>query len=281
MTMFHEVGTFNDAGVTMSYEIYGTGKRPLVYLHGLLLDSHLNRGLATSLAKAGNRVILLDLPGHGASDKPRRAAAHRMDEYAWRVVHLLDHLEIDAAVVGGVSLGADVALQVAQQAPERLAGMIIEMPVLEQATPFAALLFTPLLTVIHYAAPVVRLVSQLARRVPRERLGPLDGVLAPLLLDPEEIVAVLHGVLVGPVAPTAEQRAQMQMPAMVLGHRADQLHPMGDAKKLALQLPHARLVVANSIFELRVRPARLTKEFELFLDDVWSQRGIQRRVASL
>ena len=37
--MPHELRTFNDDGVTLSYEVFGKGDRVLVYLHGILLDS--------------------------------------------------------------------------------------------------------------------------------------------------------------------------------------------------------------------------------------------------
>lgn len=270
--MPYEIRTFDDGDLTLAYEIHGSGDRVIVYMHGLLLDAAINRRLARDLADAGNRVVLLDLPGHGRSDKPRRAAAHRMDAYAHRVVHLLDELGVEQAVVGGVSLGADVTLQVALQAPERLRGMVIEMPVLEQATPFAALVFTPMLGFSFYAAPVLRRIARMARRIPRGTLGPLDQFLAPLTLEPEELVSVLHGVLVGPVAPTEEERSLMTAPALVIGHRADWLHPLSDASRLTAQLANARLVEARSMFELRVRPARLTAEIVDFLDDVWGER---------
>lgn len=263
------VHTFVDGDLTLSYEVHGSGPRTLVYMHGLLLDAHLNRRLARDLADAGYRVVLFDLPGHGASDKPRRASAHRMDAYARRVVHLLDELGVEQAAVGGVSLGADVTLQVAQLAPERVKAMVVEMPVLEQATPFAAMVFVPFLALTHYAPYLLRATSRLARHLPRHRLGPLDAVIGPLLLDPEEMVSVLHGVLVGPVAPTADERRAMTMPALVIGHRSDRLHPFGDANRLADQLPNGRLVEARSVMELRFAPDRLTAEIVAFLDQVW------------
>jgi pimeloyl-ACP methyl ester carboxylesterase len=269
--------TFRSGDLTLSYEIHGSGDRTLVYLHGLLLDAAANRRLAARLADAGNRVVLLDLPGHGRSEKPRRAAAHRMDAYARIVLHLLDELRVDRAVMGGMSLGADVTLLAAEMAPERLAGMVLEMPVLEQATPVAALFFTPLLAATHYAAPAVRVVTSFARALPRSWLGPFDQFFGPLTLDPDEMVAVLHGVLVGPVAPTAEARSEMAMPALVIGHRSDRLHPLGDASRLAQQLPRARLVEARSIFELRLTPARLTGEIADFLDQVWAAEDRRRR----
>jgi pimeloyl-ACP methyl ester carboxylesterase len=229
-----------------------------VYIHGILLDSVLNHRLAEDLAEAGFRVILLDLPGHGRSDKPHSIALHRMDSYAWRVIRLLDELGVQKAAVGGVSLGADVTLQLALIAPERLTGMVLEMPVLEQAVPAALLVFAPLLFVTSYAAPVVRAFLRLGRRIPRERLGVVGAALGALQLDPDDISAVLKGVVVGPVAPTVTERGAMTTPTLVIGHRSDRLHPLGDAARLAEQLPNARFVVARSILELRLRPARLT-----------------------
>ena len=146
-----------------------------------------------------------------------------------------------------MSLGADVTLHVAVQASERVRAMVLEMPVLEHAAPAAAFLFAPLLVSAHYAAPVLRLVSTALRRLPRDHLGVLGpGDRACSSSHPDEIAAILHGVLVGPVAPTAEERRQLTMPALIIGHRADRLHTFADAARLAKQLPNARLVEAGS-----------------------------------
>jgi pimeloyl-ACP methyl ester carboxylesterase len=135
--------TFAYGEYQLSYEEYGTGECVLVWLHGLLLDANLGRDLARKLAERGNRVVLLDLLGHGQSDKPRHAAQYRMDLYARQVVGLLDVLAVERAVIGGISLGADVSLEAAVLAPARVQGLIIQMPVLEWAVPAAASLFVP------------------------------------------------------------------------------------------------------------------------------------------
>lgn len=272
-----EMRSFVHDDLEISYEIHGSGHRIVVYLHGLLMDTYLNRRLAEHIAARGFRVVLVDFPGHGASGKPRHASAHRIDAYGQHVVHLLDELGVDRAVVGGMSLGANVSLEVALQAPERLRGLIIEMPVLENATPVAAFVFAPLLVATHYAAPVLGLLTGMLRQVPREALGPLAQYVAPLLLHPDEIATVLHGMLVGPVAPTIEQRRTFDIPALVIGHRLDRLHPFTDAHRLAQQLPDAQLIEARSILELRHRPARLTNDITQFLDRVWAEPQARRR----
>ena len=58
-------------------------------------------------------------------------------------------------MVGGVSLGGNVSLLVAALAPERVQGLVIEMPVLEWAVPAAAITFVPMLLAVHFARPVV------------------------------------------------------------------------------------------------------------------------------
>jgi pimeloyl-ACP methyl ester carboxylesterase len=266
-----EEAFFEFEGLRLHYERHGEGPRVMVFLHGLLLDSQLNRRLAADLAERGFQVILLDLPGHGQSDKPRHASAHRMDSYAHHVVGLLDELDIDEAVVGGVSLGANVSLEVAVQAPERVRGLLIEMPVLEWAVPAAAMVFLPMLLGVHYAAPLARRVASLARRMPRTTIAPLDSVVTMITSEPEEAAAVLHGMLVGPVTPTYEARLAIEAPALVIGHKIDFIHPFTDADHLTRQLPDARLLEARSILELRLAPDRLTTEIAAFLDDAWSR----------
>ena len=264
-----ETGKFHDGDLNLSYEIHGTGDRVLVFLHGLLFDSKMNRPLAAALAAQGNRVVLLDLPGHGQSDKPRHASIHRMDAYADRVIHLLDHLGVKRAIIGGVSLGANVSLFVASKAPERVRGLVIEMPVLEWAVPACALLFTPLLLGIHYAAPVCRLIARGARALPKSGNGPLDSLLHTLTLQPEEVTSILHGILVGPIAPTYEERGRISTPTLVIGHRSDLVHPFTDAAKLTSQIPGSKLLTAHTLFELRVKPERLATEISQFLASVW------------
>jgi pimeloyl-ACP methyl ester carboxylesterase len=183
---------------------------------------------------------------------------------------LLDALDAPEAVLGGLSLGANVSLLAGAQARSRVRGLVLEMPVLERAVPFAAMTFVPLLLALHYGRPALRLVNEVARRVPRLPFAPLNSLVHAATLDPGQMAAVLHGILVGPVTPTHEQRAAITAPTLILAHRNDFLHPYDDATNLIEQLPNALLVRAHSPFELRLRPHRLTAEIGVFLDEVWS-----------
>lgn len=276
----YQIGHFQSDGLRLYYEIHGSGPQLVVLTHGILLDSRMNRSLAADLAERGFRVALLDLPGHGQSDKPRHASAHRMDSYARHVIALLDALGAQQAAVGGVSLGANVALQVAVLAPERVRALVVEMPVLEWATPGAALVFLPLLLGVHYAAPVVRQVARLAHHIPDTGIGGLDALVGTLRMQPEEAAAVLHGMLVGPITPTYEQRHAISSPTLVIGHKIDFVHPFTDADHLTRQLPNARLLEARSILELRTVPARLTNQIADFLEDAFGPWRLRRSALS-
>jgi pimeloyl-ACP methyl ester carboxylesterase len=265
----HERGFLVHRGHRLAYEVHGEGPHVLVYLHGILLDANINRRLASRLADAGNRVVLLDLLGHGRSSKPAHAAEHRMDLYVRQVVALLDALGVEEAALGGLSLGANVSLLTAVHHPDRVRGLVLEMPVLERAAPAIALTFVPPLLGLHSASGPARFAMRGIGKLPRTGFGPVDALLEAGSMAPEQMAAILHGVLLGPVAPTQEQRRALRVPVLVIGHPADALHPFTDAESLVRDVQGATLVRARSILELRVRPHRLTKEISAFLDRVY------------
>src|SRR5204863_3934830 len=160
-------GDFDYEGFRLVYSEFGDGPRPLVLLPGLLLPRSMHDPLAEALAERGNRVITLDPLGHGDADQPADMWRYSMQLYAKQVVALLDHLELDEAVVGGTSLGANITLETAVLAPERMRGLVVEMPVLDNALLGCALAFTPMLVMLTFGAPLTRLFIRAAARVPR------------------------------------------------------------------------------------------------------------------
>jgi pimeloyl-ACP methyl ester carboxylesterase len=248
-------------------------KRPVILVHGLLLSQKMHRPLAEELAARGNRVITVDLLGHGESDRPRDMWRYSMYSFGEQLVALMDHLEIPEAVVMGTSLGANASLQVAAAAPERLRGMIVEMPVLDNALLASALTFTPILVALTFGEPIMKAVARGARAVPRRLLPYYGNVLLDLVRqDPGPGGAVLQGLFFGRIAPHRTERRKFETPALVLGHRRDPVHPFSDAGMLAEELPNARLIEADSLVELRLHPERLTDLIAGFLDEVWARK---------
>lgn len=105
--------------VDMAVTESGTG-RPVVLLHAFPLTSAI---FSSVLPVADYRVITPDLRGFGATplgdDEPDLA---RMAD---DVVALMDRLELDSAIVGGVSMGGYVTMQMLRQAPQRVSGVLL------------------------------------------------------------------------------------------------------------------------------------------------------------
>jgi pimeloyl-ACP methyl ester carboxylesterase len=263
---------FSYNGHRISYDEYGEGDRPLILIHGLLMSRRMFDRLGPAMAKRGNRVIAVDLLGHGRSDRPADMSNYSMTFFARQVEALMDHLGIDEAVVGGTSLGANTVLELAYLSPERLRGMMVEMPVLDNALLAVAVIFTPIMIGLRFGEPLWKRVAAAARRIPRS--NPLiDMGLDLVRQDPAPSMAVLEGLFLGSSAPHHQFRVQMEQPTLVIGHHRDPLHPFSDSGMLAEELPNARLIEANSILEWRLSPERLDAELAAFLDEVWFSRA--------
>jgi pimeloyl-ACP methyl ester carboxylesterase len=151
--------------------------------------------------------------------------------------------------------------------------MVVEMPVLDNALLGCALAFTPLMVALSFGERPMRLLSRGTRAIPSRGVPwGLDIVLDALRQDPKPSASVIQGLFFGRTAPHRSERARIDVPALVIGHRHDMVHPFSDAGMLAAELPDARLLEANSILELRVRPERLTGEIAAFVEECWKPR---------
>lgn len=94
----------------------------VVFLHGAMNDHTVWDTLAAELASRGRRVLAPDLPGHGGQPGPALDSVEAMT--GW----LLERLAADGverALLVGHSMGSLIALETAQRAPERVAGLAL------------------------------------------------------------------------------------------------------------------------------------------------------------
>jgi len=258
---------FEFDGHRLVYDEYGSGERVIVLAPGLLFSRKMHRPLAETLSDRGHRVLCLDLLGHGDADRPPEMPNYSMTIFGQQLVALLDHLEVEQAVMGGTSLGANAALEAAAAAPERVTGLLVEMPVLDNALLGCALAFTPLLVGLTFGAPVARFIARGARAVPRGVWHLGDMLLDWVSQDPKASASVLQGLFFGRAAPPSSERRRMKHKTLVIGHYRDPIHPFSDSDMLVREMPNAKLVQASSILELRLTPERLTNEIVVFVED--------------
>ena len=110
-------------GAKIHYQSYGgNGKDAFVLVHGWSCDLNHWKYQIPELAKRG-RVIALDLPGHGQSDKPE--ISYTMDHFAAAIDAVLRDAKVEHAVVIGHSMGTPVARQFYRKYPQKTLAIVI------------------------------------------------------------------------------------------------------------------------------------------------------------
>ena len=110
-------------GVDIYYESHGEGF-PLALAYGLGGSTVQWKPQIAAFSQR-YRLILWDPRGHGGSDSPPEAGDYGQDISANDLKGLLDHLDIQQAYVGGLSMGGGIAVRFAALHPERMAALLI------------------------------------------------------------------------------------------------------------------------------------------------------------
>src|SRR5689334_20231843 len=182
----------------LEYTEYGSGDSWVVLLHGQLMPRRMCQPLARALAAEGLHVVALDLLGHGRSDRPADPLVYSMTAFGEQVIALLDHLGADQAVIGGTSLGANVSLEVADLAPERVRGLLCEMPVLDNAVEAGIMAFAPLMFAARFLPFTISGLRWVTRPIPRGIVPFWTGIVLDTLDQrPGPMGAVVHGLFFG------------------------------------------------------------------------------------
>jgi pimeloyl-ACP methyl ester carboxylesterase len=111
-------------GVKIHYEVEGCGS-PIMLMHGLSNDSRVwyDAGYVNASSDE-HELILLDVRGHGASDKPHEPEAYDMGLMVGDLVAILDDLGISSACFFGYSMGGRVGFRIPLYAPDRFSAII-------------------------------------------------------------------------------------------------------------------------------------------------------------
>ena len=108
-------------GITLRYETEGTGKTPIVFINSLGTNLAIWDDVVPMLR--GVQLVRYDKRGHGLSDAP--PAPYAMRDHSNDLLGLLDHLEIERAVLVGISVGGMIALDFESQHPDRVEAMVL------------------------------------------------------------------------------------------------------------------------------------------------------------
>ncbi|MCU1344025.1 MAG: alpha/beta hydrolase [Acidimicrobiia bacterium] len=109
-------------GIDLYHEVHGSG-RPLVVLHGGVMNAETCFGAMMPRLAEAHQVIAVDLQGHGHTADSGRPLS--LANFAADVVGLLDQLNIDQADLFGFSLGSLVATEIAVTHPARVGRLVL------------------------------------------------------------------------------------------------------------------------------------------------------------
>ncbi len=258
--------------VSIAYGEIGQGK-PLVLMHGWGVWSYSWAPLIPLLSQQF-RVICFDAKGFGYSDKPMQTHAP-----GYQIIETISILEALGAKQQGFnllaeSLGAVIALGVAQQRPDLVASLIVlDAAIFPRHMPhwsMYAMIYTPLSLVrwleqwrlIRFFAPLLRWfirtgAGAIYHQIPADNAERAAQTLLPYVEFPgtatyvfadsksylQEIQALLRG------KPCLLQQLQSHLPqvscpCLILWGRADRWFPIEDGERLASLLPNAQLHLA-------------------------------------
>lgn len=261
-------------------ERYGHGGLPIVLLHGFPTSSFVWRHVAPTLAAAGYTAYAVDLFGYGESDRPFDAdfGIAAQAEYIDRA---LTALRIAEATVVGLDLGGAVAIRLAATRPDRVERLVLVNSLAFDAVPARDI------------RALQRNTARFALRINRGILGVapmltpvLEGSVSSLVHMPDRLVARYIAPFVGQEgvshlltlarAVVAEELDEVDLsalapPTLVVAGESDQWVDPAVARRLAAEIPGARLVVVPGT--ARLVPEEAPDEMaDLILDFVAPRR---------
>lgn len=239
---------FDRDGIHFNYVDTGTGL-PFVFQHGLGGDVNQPLGFFADVLQASPpfRMISLDCRGHGETRPLGPESKLTLEQFADDLVALLDDLEVSQIVVGGISMGAAVSLNLALRYPERIRGLILSRPAwLDRPDPEN-------LAILKHVAALIR---EHGCDAGRERflqsteyaaiVDESPDVAQSLLSQFEhpravETVAKLERIPADSPCRDRAQWAGIAAPTLVLANRQDPIHPFSFGEILAAAIPGAEL----------------------------------------
>ena len=202
------------------YVTVGKGTSTIVFVHCWAGNLGFWREQVPALADKA-RLVLIDLPGHGQSDKLH--TAYSMDYFAGAVLAVMRDAEVDKATLVGHSMGGPVIYRVYEQAPEKVAALVVVDGFLrrprvepEQAKKFIAQFRSP-----EYREHTRQFFGSMFPVPGTEALR--DQVLSEMLVTPQRVMSGAMEGMFGPDQPDWDLKAA-NVPVLVINAKG----PMWD-----------------------------------------------------
>lgn len=259
---------FQHEGLSFHYREAGEGT-PFVFQHGL--SSDISQPFSLFQPHRGFRLLAFDCRGHGKTCPFGDLAKISLATFADDLRAFLDHADIDRAVIGGISMGAAVALNFALRYPRRVRGLVLARPAwLEAPNPWNVEHFSQVTRLIREHGGPAGLALYKATEAYQQVLQASPAVAATLAAQFEAPNGLQSAALVDRIIndrPQGDRNAwgKIRVPTLVLANQQDPVHPFEYGQALAEAIPDAwfREIAPKSVSPQRhaVEMQRSLKEF--------------------
>jgi pimeloyl-ACP methyl ester carboxylesterase len=232
---------FNHQRFRLHYVDRGDGT-PFVFQHGLGGSTEQTTGLFPETA--GVRFLSLDCRSHGESEPAAQPEELRFSLMADDIVAWMYHLAVVDAVLGGVSMGAAIALNLALRYPGRVRGLLLSRPAWLDGPMEARELYSEVAALIRSKGIEERqrafVASSAYARLRLESPDAANSLLGQFQAPrAKERVARLEEMPRDIPHPDRKQWAALKVPTLVLATDSDPVHPLHLARQLANAIPDA------------------------------------------
>jgi pimeloyl-ACP methyl ester carboxylesterase len=172
-------------GMRVHYQNYGEGKDAVIFIHGWSCNLNFWKVNIPAFTKQ-SRVIAIDLPGHGESDKPQ--ITYSMDLFARAIDAVLTDAKVERATLIGHSMGVPVIRQFYRKYPNKTRALVVVDGWLRApgATPEQTKQFMEPLRGPNYREQVERMIISMAQGVKDEKT--LEEIKAAMMSAPQHVI---------------------------------------------------------------------------------------------
>ena len=231
------------------YSIHGRGL-PVVFQHGLGAESSQIISLLSPIRDC--RLLTCDSGGHGKSPMPAHGVVS-FNQYADEVIRIMDAENISKAVIGGLSMGAGIAVNISVRYPERVLAMILHRRAWRlQPEPDNLLILLKAAEMIRNGSGPESLQQDtdfqtLFGKLPMAAESVLQLFEKP---DPDNLSNVLEMMVRDCPLPSVPE---IRKPALIIGNENDPLHPISIARYWHDTIPGSKLEIVTSRYLDNVR----------------------------
>ena len=235
---------FTHENIEFHYRSGGTGL-PFFFQHGL--GAELGQPFSLFQPPPGFRLLAFDVRAHGLTNPIGDPAKLRFNTFAEDLRALMNYLEIQKAIVGGISMGAGLALNFTLRFPERVLGLVLSRPAwLDAPNPWNVKMFSLVTRLIreHGAQRGQEVFRQTAEYAELLQKWPdVANSLALQFESPrvEETAFKLESIIQDTPNTDRQQWKSIRVPTLVLANRQDPIHPFEYGEILAAAIPGAEL----------------------------------------